>query len=395
MRKAVMALSVFWATLIIVGVAFAGEEKSDVFLGVYVDEVTSKIADDYGVKAGEGVLVTGTVDGSAADEIGLRSNDILLKLNGATLTGPAELRVQIQKHKAGDKVSVVYKRGGKTKSAEAALTARKHDSMFFSKGDDDKHFVWSDKGELGDKVKVWMSDDDDEETAFAGIVTQELGDGLQEFFKVETGALIAEVVKDSPAEAAGLKAGDVILKIGTRDIDDTKDVSKAIRKHDPGEEVEFVVMRDGSKKTLKVKLTSRGEYYGALDEMDIEKIQLGLDAERKEIEGMIRMRSGEIREFSHDFSVQMEELNKSLEDLDIEIEELPDVNMDLSIDPVSPIIEMNFDQARAIRNDVWWKKSWNEVKTRLEEEFEELKSDFQRLKEELKQLQEEFKQRML
>ncbi|MBU1637083.1 PDZ domain-containing protein [bacterium] len=389
MRKALIALSVFWATLIIVGVAFAGEDKkTDVFLGVYVDEVTSEIASDYGVKAGEGVLVSGTVDGSAADEIGLRANDILLKLDGATLTGPAELRHQIAKHKAGDKVSVTYLRGGKSKTTEVALTERKNKGVFFSTGDDEDTFVWSDKDK---KLKFW-SEDDNDEIAFAGIVTQELGEGLQQYFKVENGALISEVVKDSPAEKAGLKAGDVVIKIGTRDIDDTGDVSKAIRKHDPGDEVEFIVMRDGAKKTIKLTLTSRGEYYGNADN---DEIRLGLNLDCPNIDGLMITPDGDVKRFTHEFNIQMDELNETLQELNIEIDELPDVNMELSIDPVPPIIEMNFDQARAISSDAWWKRSWNDMKSKLEVEFDSLKAEFQRLKGELKQLQEELKQRML
>ncbi len=398
MRKTVWALSVLWATLIVVGIAFAGEEKkSDLFLGVYVDEVTSNIAEDYGVKAGEGVLVSGTVDGSAADEVGLRANDILIKLDGATLTGPAELRHQIQKHEDGDKVSLTYKRGGKSKTVEVALTERKHKGVFHTMGD--THFEWSDDDcKHGKKFKVFSpksdfpSHDDNEEVAFAGVVTQELGDGLEEYFKVENGALISEVVKKSPAEKAGLKAGDVIIKIGKRDIDDTGDVSKAIHKLDPGDDVDFVVMRDGSKKTIKVTLTSRGEYYGSVD---CEDVQFGLGLNDKGIEGWMLTPDGDIEHFTHDLDIEVEELNETLKELNIEFHDLPDVHMDLSIDPVSPIIEFNFDETRAIRNDTWWKKSWNEVKSKLEVELDELKENFKQLKAELKQLQEEFKQRML
>jgi hypothetical protein len=398
MKKTVWALTFFWAALIVVGVAFAGEEKKpDLFLGVYVDEVTSEIADDYGVKAGEGVLVSGTVDGSSADEAGLRANDILVKLDSADLTGPAELRHQIQKHKAGDKVSLTYKRGGKAKTVEVALTEREQCEMLQSMGDN--RFEWSDEGGKSGKSFKFFSpkssitiDDDDEDIAFAGVVTQELGEGLQQYFKVENGALISEVVKDSPAEKAGLKAGDVIIKIGDRDIDDTGDVSKAIHKLDPGESADFVVMREGAKKTMTVTLTSRGEHYGNTEDIDI---RLGLAPDCREIDGYIVLPNGDFKQFTQDLSVEMEELNRVMENLNIEVEDLPDVHMDLSIDPAPPIGELNFDQTRAIRNDTWWKKSWNEMKDKLEVELEELKANFEQLKAELKQLQEEFKQRML
>jgi hypothetical protein len=323
----------------------------------------------------------------------------LIKLDGATLTGPAELRHQIQKHEDGDKVSLTYKRGGKSKTVEVELVERHSKrSMFFSEGDYDYDLRTGDRQfhvRTPRAPKVFTYEDDDDEIAFAGIVMQELGEGLQEYFKVENGALISEVVKDSPAESAGLKAGDVLVKIGSRDIDDTGDVHKAIRKYDPGEEIDFVIYRDGSQKTIKVKLTSREDHYGS---KDTNIMRFGLN--NGTIDGLIVMPDGDIETFSHDLSeyfeeIDLRELEESLEELQWEIKDLPNINMDLSIDPASPMFEMNFDQARAIRNDSWWKKSWHKMKSKLEFEFEELKKNLEQLKFELKKLQEEFKAKML
>ena len=61
-------------------------------------------------------------------------------------------------------------------------------------------------------------------------------------------------VEKSPAEKAGLKAGDIVIKIGSRDIDDTGDVSKAIRKHEPDEEV---AMRQGIRGKMKALTNTR------------------------------------------------------------------------------------------------------------------------------------------
>ena len=155
------------------------------------------------------------------------------------------------------------------------------------------------------------------------------------------------------------------------------------------------MVRDGTQQTIKVTLTSRKEHYGANSEKIIE---LGLNG--CILDGKIISPNGDVQTFSTDISREMDELSRCLDDLRVEelqiqLDELPDVQMDLSIDPVSPIIRFNGDQARAISNDSWWKQSWNEVKSRLEVEIEELKANFEQLKLELKQLKEEFKQRML
>jgi hypothetical protein len=62
----------------------------------------------------------------------------------------------------------------------------------------------------------------------------------------------------SPAEKAGLKAGDIIVKIGTHDVPDLQAMTDALRAYQPGEEIEIVVKRDGQPQTLKVLLGRRG-----------------------------------------------------------------------------------------------------------------------------------------
>src|SRR5690349_24440189 len=63
--------------------------------------------------------------------------------------------------------------------------------------------------------------------AFLGVMTKE-GDG---------GAQITEITKESPAEKAGLKEGDVITKINSDKVEDADDLYKAIGKYKPGEKV--------------------------------------------------------------------------------------------------------------------------------------------------------------
>lgn len=68
------------------------------------------------------------------------------------------------------------------------------------------------------------------------------------------GALIAGVVEGGPAEKAGLKAGDVVLKFGNKDLEVVDDLVKAVGGLDPGETATVEVLRDGEKQTLKIKL---------------------------------------------------------------------------------------------------------------------------------------------
>lgn len=81
--------------------------------------------------------------------------------------------------------------------------------------------------------------------AFLGVMTKE-GNG---------GAEITDVTKESPAEKAGLKEGDVITKINNDKIEDADDLYKAIGDHKPGEKVNVTYKRNEKENTISVELT--------------------------------------------------------------------------------------------------------------------------------------------
>jgi putative serine protease PepD len=71
------------------------------------------------------------------------------------------------------------------------------------------------------------------------------------------GAAIQAVLPGGPAEREGLRAGDVIVGIDGRDVDEPEDVSDAVSAHRPGDEIEVEVMRDGERRTITVELDKR------------------------------------------------------------------------------------------------------------------------------------------
>ena len=76
-----------------------------------------------------------------------------------------------------------------------------------------------------------------------------------DFENSENGVGIQEVAPNSPAAKAGVKSGDVIIKIGDNDVKSVQDLPGILRQRKPGDEVDVIVKRDGNDVTLKVKLT--------------------------------------------------------------------------------------------------------------------------------------------
>lgn len=73
------------------------------------------------------------------------------------------------------------------------------------------------------------------------------------------GVMIAQVVKDSPAEKAGLKRGDVVLKYGDKDVVSTRRFTRMIEWTEPGEERPLIIRRKGKEMTIKVKVAEAPE----------------------------------------------------------------------------------------------------------------------------------------
>ncbi|MEX0663411.1 MAG: trypsin-like peptidase domain-containing protein [Acidimicrobiia bacterium] len=95
--------------------------------------------------------------------------------------------------------------------------------------------------------------------AFLGVSTQNVNAALARELdlSVEEGAYVAQVTPDTPADAAGIREGDVIVRIGDDTIDSSADVLTAVRSHRPGDNVEVVIDRDGERVTVQATLTER------------------------------------------------------------------------------------------------------------------------------------------
>lgn len=92
--------------------------------------------------------------------------------------------------------------------------------------------------------------------AFLGVHIQDLTDQLRTYFKVRSdgGVLISEVVEDSPADKAGIKAGDVITKVNDEEISGPGNLQKTIRRHNPEEKVKITLVRNGRKRVMNTLL---------------------------------------------------------------------------------------------------------------------------------------------
>ena len=96
-------------------------------------------------------------------------------------------------------------------------------------------------------------------SAYLGVVTTDLSPEDAERFglPVESGAIVGQVEPGSGADAAGVRRGDIIVRLGDEPIDNAGDLFGALRDYQPGDTVELTVVRDGEELTLDVTLGER------------------------------------------------------------------------------------------------------------------------------------------
>ncbi len=91
---------------------------------------------------------------------------------------------------------------------------------------------------------------------FIGIVVQPLSQELAEAFKIENeaGALVADVEPDGPADTAGIRNGDVIIRLNDEDITDPQDLQLTVAAIAPETTVTVTIVRDGKEQKVEVRL---------------------------------------------------------------------------------------------------------------------------------------------
>ena len=109
------------------------------------------------------------------------------------------------------------------------------------------------------------------EKAWLGVYLQDINRDLKEAMDLEskTGALIAGVVEDSPAEEAGIEEEDVIVEFDGEKVRGSSSLTKLVKKHSPGDEITLTLVRDGKEKSVKVVLGNSPEeslYFSFEDE---------------------------------------------------------------------------------------------------------------------------------
>jgi len=266
------------------------EKANTAFLGIYPSAIEDDSREALDWHEDYGILIEDVVEDGPAVKAGLKGGDILIQIDAEKITSLKNLRKVLSNYKPDDVVQVTCCRDGQKFDVKLTLGAGPSKKIEFSM-----------LPKVGKK------------RGFLGVYTSELSDQLKEYFKVEEGVLIQTVEEETPAAQAGLKAGDIILKIDDDVIDEPDELMETLRSRDPGAEVVVHISRGGKPMDLKVTLGEAPEQViiRKMLDMDLgEYIQKAIDKAGVELE-----EREELKE-------QMEELRKELKTLKQELKNL-------------------------------------------------------------------------
>ena len=310
------------------------DNDNHVWLGVQIEELTSKMRRELDVNARRGVVVKDVVDDSPADRAGIKKNDVIIKFDSRIVRRTKDLTREIHKHKAGDVVTVEVERDKDMVKIEVELGERP-----------DKWFSKIDIPELDELKNLQIH-------GFStgmglGVQFQELNADLAEYFGADPGqgVLITEIEDDGPADKAGLKAGDVLLSIDGEEVSQPDDVVDILSECEEGEIVEVEILRKKQTQTIKVELEEGyGSSYFKLGKSlrslpriymreykdNLDRYKEGMERYKKDMKRWKDVYEQELKERIHkDVERNMEKLELQIERLQEEMKRLNEQVLEL------------------------------------------------------------------
>ena len=249
------------------------DSGTSAYLGVDIVDITSDRLGALKLKEEHGVEVTMVDQDAPAGKAGFKEHDVLLTMNGTNIESKTQLQRLIHETPPGRVVAFGLSRDGQPITIKVQLADRKNEFPHMSKdGDWSKNFHVEvppipvmpnmpdfDVPNIG--VVVVHS------SVRSGLMVENLTPQLGEFFgaKNGNGVLVRSVEKGSRADKAGLRAGDVITRVGDQPVHDTSDFTHALHSHSSGS-VNVGVIRDKKEQTLTITLPERRDSGEVIEE---------------------------------------------------------------------------------------------------------------------------------
>jgi serine protease Do len=178
------------------------------YVGVEAQEITPATAEAMHLKVNAGALLAGIQPNSPASDAGLQPGDVIQAVNGTKIENPKELAVNVASIQPGDEAHLNVLHDGQSKDITVKVATLPNDQVASNNVQSGDHHaqIGLALGPLSPDVRNQL----------------DVPDGTN-------GAVVQGVQPGSPAEAAGLQPGDVIVGVGTHPVSNPAEAARAMR----------------------------------------------------------------------------------------------------------------------------------------------------------------------
>jgi serine protease Do len=207
------------------------------WLGVSIQEVTSDLAEEFGVKDLKGAIVSGVMKESPAEKAGIKQGDVLLQFNGKDVEDTGQLRNMVSQTPIGSKVKMKLFRNKKEMDVEVTIAEQPK--------------------KLGEAAtELEPGDNQEESNALSGVTVREITPELARRFSIkegDAGVIVVKIDPGSKAFEAGIRPGDMVTQINQKDIATIEDYNKAVLKLKAKERILLLIRRKGEDLFLTIR----------------------------------------------------------------------------------------------------------------------------------------------
>jgi serine protease Do len=236
------------------------------YLGIGVAEIDSERATTLNLKEVRGVEVKSVDPNSPAAKAGLKEGDVVLEYNGHRIEGTEQFVRLVHETPVDRQVHLVVWRNGDAQTLTATIGHRpEHFSLRRDDGDQEWTLDVPPLPPIPSTLMPEMPPMPEFPNAITvlrggmlGIECENLGSQLAEFFGVKEGVLVRSVTRNSAAEKAGIRAGDVIVKIDGEAVTSAREITSLLRTARSKRTFPVLLVREKKEMTVNVTIESGG-----------------------------------------------------------------------------------------------------------------------------------------
>jgi len=395
------------------------EAHSGAYLGVQITAVTPQRASALKLSEPGGAIITYVDQDGPACHAGLMENDVVVAYEGSKIDGPEQLQGLIHATAPQKTVTLTIMRNGQRKEMKVTLgswNVMSHAVSTMTMGQPPPPHVVMPDVEMPSFTVI---------STRHGLVVESLSPQLSDFFGVQRGhgVLVRSVEGGSPAAAAGLKAGDVILKVNNDAVHDMADWQRGM--HTQSAKIPLTIWRDKREQTIVMNVpgnTSQLDRSGWLNldtqaqalRDQLEQMQPAIDRSqeetvaqlapnekeleqmRREMERNLKLRQKDIDNMAHQLAESTRPTQKEMEQLRDEIQRSMPSQKDFDemtrqIQRSLPTQQQLDEMKRQIQSSLPSQKDLDEMRRQIETSSKEWTPKVQQQMDELKKQMEQQK----